>query len=143
MPAMPTSTAAVGATQAGQGVLGASTAVSAGSYSELSVSVETRVESFMAQQSSSANEQMLQALVLLLILMQIMGVDFDEEGQKTLAGLAALYGQMGKTGMASASYQAISMTQSISMTSTSSTAVSAQAVGGAAAATGGSIDVVA
>ena len=69
--------------------------------------------------------------------------DSDEKKQDMLAVLGALYAQSGKTEMSAASFQAISMSQSMSMETTSGTTMSAQAVTGSAGATGGSINMLA
>lgn len=101
------STASAGAA-AGDGAA----AASAMSYSSLSVSMESHVETFMAQYGGDRLEQLLRALILLLILLQVLGDDSDRKAPEALAALGEQFGSVGNVQMAAASYQAFSLVQS-------------------------------
>ena len=87
-------------------------AASAVSYSSLSVSMESHVETFMAQYGGDNVEQLLRALILLLILLQILGEDSDQKVPAALAVLGEQFSANGSMRMAAASYQAFSLVQS-------------------------------
>ena len=135
----------VSPTSAATGGAAARGAVTAGAMAQstLSVSMESRVEMFIAQSGGADRlDQLLRALILLLILLQMLGDKSEEQAPAMLQLLGEQFASGGRTQMAAASYQAVSLVQ----TSSVQVSAGALALGQASAAGSGGgqqLDVVA
>ncbi|HUW84810.1 MAG TPA: hypothetical protein VMZ31_18665 [Phycisphaerae bacterium] len=128
---------------AGGAMAGASASASA--YSATSLVMESGSQMIMAQDAGGGDrvEQMLKALILLLVLLQMQDEESKDKTLPMLMMLADAFASQGRSTMAVASYQSLSLTQvSAVEVATGSFAMSG---GGAAAGgqAGGQIDVVA
>ena len=131
----------VSPTSAATGGAAASGAVTAGAMAQstLSVSMESRVEMFIAQSGGADRlDQLLRALILLLILLQMLGDKSEEQAPAMLQLLGEQFASGGQTQMAAASYQAVSLVQSSSVQVSAGALALGQGSGG-----GQQLDVVA